>query len=213
LRALAGIQSPSFQRLPRGRHDLSRAAVAESQRDRLLRAAAEELAASGRLGTTSTRIARRAGVSPAAFYAHYEDVSACLLAAYQAAADCVCEIVDLSCDEPQVDWRRRLADGVWRALRFLAAEPALANLLGREAPAGDRAIAFARERTFERLAARLAVGRSSRPPEAAVLPVGAERHRVAAAFGVLADLLVAGELERLPGLTAQLTEMLAAPYA
>jgi AcrR family transcriptional regulator len=199
-------------RLPSGRHDLSREQVAESQRWRLLGAVAEELAESGHVRTTSTRVAKRAGVSPATFYAHYDNVAACLLAAYEAAGEWVFENVSRSCDEPQVSWIRRLGDGVGRTLRFLAAEPALAGLLGAEAPAGEPAIAAARDREVDRLAALLATGRELRPPDAAELPPGTERHLVFAAFALLADRVAAGEVERLPELARELTEMLAAPF-
>jgi AcrR family transcriptional regulator len=206
-----GIDSFREHRLPPGRHGLSPELVAENQRWRLLGAAAEELAESGHVGTTSGRVARRAGVSPATFYSHYENVGACLLASYEAAAACVCETVARSCDEPQVAWRRRLEDAVRQTLRFLAAEPALAHLLGAEAPAGEPTIAAARERTVERLAGMLADGRRTRDEGEAAAPPATERHLVAAAFALLADRLAAGRLEDLPGLTAQLTQLLSGP--
>ena len=161
---------------------------------------AEELAEAGHVRTTSTRVATRAGVSPATFYAHYENIGACLLAAYDAAADSVCEIVARSCDEPQIAWSRRLADAVKQTLRFLAAEPALANLLGAEAPAGEPAIAAARERMVDRLATHLAAGREQRPADAPELPAGTERHLVAAALALFAERVLAAEAETLPAL-------------
>lgn len=200
-------------RLPPGRHGLSPELVAESQRWRLLGAVADELAESGHVRTTSTRVARRAGVSPATFYAHYENVGACLLAAYEAAAECIVGIVDRSCDEPQVEWAGRLADGVRQTLRFLAAEPALANLLGAEAPAGEQRIAAARERLVDCLAAHLAVGRAERPPGATPLPDGTERHLVAAALALVGDFVESDGAQALPGLSRELTGLLAAPYA
>jgi AcrR family transcriptional regulator len=199
-------------RLPPGRHGLSREEVVESQRWRLLGAVAEELAESGHVRTTSTRVAKRAGVSPATFYAHYENVGACLLAAYEATSNWVFETVSRSCDEPQVPWLRRLGDGVGRTLRFLAAEPALANLLGAEAPAGEPTIAAAREREIERLAGLLGSGRELRQANAAELPPGTERHLVFAAFALLAERVSAGQIEQLPELAPELTDMLAAPY-
>jgi AcrR family transcriptional regulator len=210
--AVLAAEAFSDHRLPPGRHGLSPELVAESQRWRLLGAVADELAESGHVRTTSTRVARRAGVSPATLYVHYENVGACLLAAYEAAAGCIVEIVDRSCNEPQVEWSRRLADAVRQVLRFLAAEPALANLLGAEAPAGEPQIAKARERLVDRLAQHLAVGRRERPPEAAVLPPGTERHLVAAALALLSDRAAAEGAEGLPGLTGELTRMLAGPY-
>jgi AcrR family transcriptional regulator len=209
---LEGKESFRDHRLPPGRHGLSREEVVESQRWRLLGAVAEELAESGHVRTTSTRVAKRAGVSPATFYTHYDNVGACLLAAYEAAAEWVFETVSRSCDEPQVPWLRRLGDGIGRTLRFLAAEPALANLLGAEAPAGEPAIAAARDREVDRLAGLLASGRQLRSEDAAELPPATERHLVLAAVAVLADRVTAGPIERLPELAPELTDMLAAPY-
>ena len=52
-------------RLPPGRHGIAPEAVAQNQRWRLLGAAAEVLAEQGHVNTTSTRVSKRAGVSPA----------------------------------------------------------------------------------------------------------------------------------------------------
>ncbi len=165
------------------------------------------------MGTTAGRVARRAGVSPGTFYAHYENVGACLLASYEAAAESVCGIFARSCDEPQVEWRRRLEDGVRQTLRFLAAEPAVAQLLGAEAPAGEPAIALARERIVGRLAAMLSGGRRLRAEGAEDLPAGFERHLVGAAFALLGDRLATGEVESLPQLTRPLTGLLTHPFS
>jgi AcrR family transcriptional regulator len=207
-----GGESLSDHRLPPGRHGLSPEEVAENQRWRLLAAAAEELAESGHVKTTSTAVARRAGVSPATFYAHYENISACLLAAHEGAVNSVHSIFERSCDEPQIAWERRLEDGVRRSLRFLAAEPALANLLGAEAMAGEAGIARARERSVGRLSELLATGRSLRPPGAPELPPETERNLVAAALALPGERAAAGEAASLPGLAPELTAMLSAPY-
>src|SRR4029077_6372768 len=124
----------------------------------------------------------------------------------------VWEIVARSCDEPQIAWTRRLGDGVRQTLRFLAAEPALANLLGAEAPAGEAAIAAAREQLIDRLAALLAGGRDLRPEAVADLPPGTERHLVSAALALFSEWVAAGDAEELARLAPQLTDLLAAPY-
>jgi AcrR family transcriptional regulator len=206
---MLGAESLREHRLPPGRHGLTREQVAENQRLRLIAAAAEELAERGSVATTSSSVARRAGVSPATFYAHYENIAACLLAAHEAAARCVWEIFERSCDEPQIEWRRRLEDGVRRTLRFFAAEPALAILLGPEALAGDPRIAASREAEIERLAERLEAARESRskgPRPAAA--AAAERHLVGAALGLVGERAAAGAAAGLPELTPQLVELL-----
>jgi AcrR family transcriptional regulator len=66
--------------LPRGRHKLDRDAVRASQRERLLRAMLQCVAAEGYAATTVPRVAAAARVSPNAFYAQFEDKADCFLA-------------------------------------------------------------------------------------------------------------------------------------
>jgi AcrR family transcriptional regulator len=68
--------------LPRGRHHLSREQVADSQRTRLTTAITELLAEGGYAAVTIGQLAERARVSRRAFYEHFADKEACLLAAY-----------------------------------------------------------------------------------------------------------------------------------
>jgi AcrR family transcriptional regulator len=68
--------------LPRGRHHLSREQVADSQRARLTTAITELLAEGGYAAVTIGQLAERARVSRRAFYEHFADKEACLLAAY-----------------------------------------------------------------------------------------------------------------------------------
>jgi AcrR family transcriptional regulator len=68
--------------LPRGPHRLTREEVAASQRARLMAALTELLAERGYAAVTIGELARRASVSRGAFYEHFADKEACLLAAY-----------------------------------------------------------------------------------------------------------------------------------
>jgi AcrR family transcriptional regulator len=68
--------------LPRGRHRLTREQVASVQRERLLAAMTELLAAHGYRGLSPGDIASRAGVSLAAFYDCFENKDACVFAGY-----------------------------------------------------------------------------------------------------------------------------------
>jgi AcrR family transcriptional regulator len=199
-------------RLPPGRHGISPQQVAENQRWRLLGAAAEVLAEHGHVNTTSTRVSKHAGVSPATFYQRFDNIADCLLAAYEAASDCVWEIVSEACAEERIEWPERLAVAVASTLRFLAVEPATAHLLGPEAAAGEPAVAKARRASIERLALALAGGRALRAAKAAELPEGTERLLVSGAFAVCSERIASGGVERLPELAPALTEMLSAPY-
>lgn len=195
-----------------GRHGIPAEEVAENQRWRLLGAVAEVLAERGHVGTTSTRVAKRAGVSPATFYQHFDNVGDCLLAAYVSASDCVWDIVSEACEKEEIGWLHRLGVAVGSTLRFLAVEPATANLLGSEAPAGEVAIAIAREGSVGKLAELLASGRELRGKAAAALPAHTERHLISGAVALFSDRVAAGEVERLPELGPEMTEMLSAPY-
>jgi AcrR family transcriptional regulator len=70
-------------RLPRGRHQLSREQVTTAQRERLLAATTELLAARGYRGLTPGEIASRAGVSLAAFYENFQNKDEAVFAGYQ----------------------------------------------------------------------------------------------------------------------------------
>lgn len=105
-------------KLPPGRHGLSREHVAESQRWRLLGAAADLLAESGYRSLTTHMVAARAAVSSQTFYVHFGGLDDCLRAAFEAAikfADRSGEVAD--------------------AVGLLAGEPSLAALFGLEARA------------------------------------------------------------------------------
>jgi len=183
-----------------------------NQRWRLLGAVAEVLAEEGHVGTSSTKVSKVAGVSPATFYQHFDNIGDCLLAAYEAAFDCILALVREACAEEQIGWPQRLAVAVASTLRFLAVEPATAHLLGTEAPAGERMVAEARLRSIERLAALLASGRTLRAKGAPDLPDGTERHLIAGACATCSEWIAAGDVERLPELAPELTKTLSAPY-
>jgi AcrR family transcriptional regulator len=200
-------------RLPPGRHGIPSAEVAENQRWRLIGAAAEVLREQGHVRTTSTRVARRAGVSPATFYVHFENIGDCLLASFVTEIEAVRRTVSKACEEAELSWRERLGIAVASTLRFLAVEPAMAHMLGPEAAAGLPEIPAARASAVEEMAELLASGRELRPRRSADLPPGTERHLVSAALATVGAWIDAGEAERLPELAPAISEMLSAPYS
>jgi AcrR family transcriptional regulator len=201
----------SAYRLPRGRHGLSPDYVAESQRWRLLLGSGEALLAHGYGGLTSREISRRASVSSATFYRHFEDADACLLAAHAMSVDCVWELISTAC-MGRDPWPERLRSALAAAAEFLAVEPALARLLCADLAAAVPAIAAARWRLLERLAELLSAGRGLRSETADRLPPRVEVHLTAATASLLGDRIAAGELPALPALSPELAEILVAPY-
>jgi hypothetical protein len=91
------------------------------------------------------------------------------------------------------------------ALRFLAAEPAIAATLGFAAPVGEPAIAAARRALVGDLAGRLEAGSAS-----SALPEGSEVAIAEAALSLVSDRVTAGEAEKLPELAPELRDLIQA---
>lgn len=75
--------------LPRGRHKLTREQVSDAQRQRMLAAVTELLAAHGYRGFGVGDVATRAGVSLGTFYRCFDSKDACVFAGY----DCFTEVL------------------------------------------------------------------------------------------------------------------------
>lgn len=205
-------EDPRFAPLPAGLHGLPPEQVAEHQRWRLLAAAGEVLLAHGYDGLTARRIVRCANVSSGTFYRHFENVDDLLVAAHAIAVDCLWDLLRGACAGAG-EWPERLALACRESAAFLASEPGLARLLGPDLAAGIPAVALARERFLERLAALLRGGRGPRPAARLDLPSCTESHLVGAVFFLLGDWIAAGECEALPARTPELTAILSLPCA
>lgn len=87
MNARSGASARTPAPLPRGRHTLSRAEVAGSQRERMLQAMAEAMAERGYAATPVAEIIRRAGVSRETFYQQFASKQDCFLAGLEWALD------------------------------------------------------------------------------------------------------------------------------
>jgi AcrR family transcriptional regulator len=96
--------------LPRGRHKLAPDAVRASQRERLLRAMLQCVAADGYAATTVPRVAAAARVSPNTFYAQFTDKADCFLELCdQESRELLAKIVTAG---SALDWREAVRAGV-----------------------------------------------------------------------------------------------------
>lgn len=119
-----------FERLPSGRHRLTRDAVVASQRGRLLEAAVQVVAEKGYAATTVADIVARAGVSRRTFYEQFPDKETCFLAAYDIGLEYVLgRIRDAIERDPQAGWRARARASVQTFMEVLADEPPFAQAL------------------------------------------------------------------------------------
>ncbi len=204
-------------RLPPGRHGIPADLVRAHQRLRLLDATATALAEQGYGRITAARVTELAGVSSRTFYQHFEDLWACLLAAYETEAGRLCEEIESACTAlveergpiAEADRRGRARAGVAAALHFLAAEPDVARLLSAEPPPQITTLAAARRDLVERLGEMLR-GVIADPDGATPLP-GLERRLIGAALALVSARAASGEPQRLRDLEPELSELLLAP--
>lgn len=202
------IEAAPAVRLPPGRHGIPADLVRAHQRQRLLEAAAAALAEQGYGRLTAARVTELAGVSSRTFYQHFEDLWACLLAAYEVEAGRLCEEIDAACRAPDdADRRERARAGIGAALAFLAEEPAVARLLSAEPPPQIVALATARRGLVERLGAMLRRVLAAAGPTP--LP-GLERRLIGAALALVASRATGGDPQRLRDLEPELAELLLA---
>jgi AcrR family transcriptional regulator len=193
-------------RLPPGRHGLPSDLVRANQRQRLLEAATAALAEQSYGRLTASRVTELAGVSSRTFYQHFEDLWACLLAAYETEAARLCEQIEAACAE--IDDRRQRAEaGIAAALGFLSGEPAASRLLSAEPPPQVAALAGARRDLADRLGAML---RSVLEPGGATPLPGLERRLIGAAMALVSARSASGDPHRLRELEPELSELLLA---
>jgi AcrR family transcriptional regulator len=137
--------------LPRGRHQLTREAVAASQRSRLLDGVAEAVAAKGYAATTIGDVVAAAAVSRRTFYEQFPDIESCFLEAYQAGMELLLgEIRSAVRRHPDAGWRERARTSVDAYLGELAARPAAAWAYSIEALGAGPAVLEHRSRILGR---------------------------------------------------------------
>jgi len=195
-------------RLPPGRHGIPADLVRAHQRLRLLEATAAALAEQGYGRLTAARVTELAGVSSRTFYQHFEDLWACLLAAYETEASHLCREIESACAAlAEEDRRGRARIGIATALGFLAAEPDVARLLSAEPPPQIVALAGARRDLIDRLGTML---RGVLEPGGAVPLPGLERRLIGAALALISTRAASGDPQRLRDLEPELSELLLA---
>jgi AcrR family transcriptional regulator len=202
--------SPLPRRLPRGRHGIPAGIVVEHQRLRLLAAMAEALGEHGYAGVTTTHVSERANVSTSTFYKHFGNLWDCLLAAYVAAADRLCEAIESRCAEvePEGEGDRLLA-GIEAALELFSTEPQLGMLLTAQAPRESTALNAARRLLISRLAAMLRRTRGS--DDQGPRPAGLDERLIDASLAFLHTRIARGPAERLSAHAPELAAILGRP--
>jgi AcrR family transcriptional regulator len=150
------LRLPPLDRLPSGRHRLTREAVIESQRGRLLFAIAQVVAEKGYAATTVADIVDRASVSRSTFYEQFPDKEACFLAMFNFGVEFVLGQMLEAREQlgPDQDWRAHVRSDLVTYLNVLAAEPAFAWALHVEVLAAGPAALERRAQIFALFTAR-----------------------------------------------------------
>lgn len=189
--------APHDQQLPSGRHGLSREFVMANQRERILEAFAESVAAYGWAGSSVERVAARAGVSRRTFYEQFSGKDDAYSQLFSELSDALVARVRATAaraaDDP--DWLRRCLRTL---LRSVASVPLFARVCVVDVmSAGPDAIA-ARDRTL-RTFAQMLQERASVDADRPLAPLAAEG-LVGAIYDVIYNRVASGQAEALPEL-------------
>jgi len=198
------------ERLPRGRHGLSREFVAQNQRERLLIALAECLQECGYDGTTVSMIGQRAGVSKSDFYKQFESKDACFLAAYEEAVARIRAQLTGGCEQGG-DWGARVLAGLAALLQHLAAQPAQAQLVLVEGLRAGRGVYDLYQGALQGFVPLLREGAPA-PAGGEPPPLATDEAVVGGIASLLARRVLAGETERLPEFLPEIAEFALTPY-
>jgi AcrR family transcriptional regulator len=172
----------------RGRHAPPLEVRLPHQRERLLRAAAEEFAARGFAGAGSESISRRAGMSKATFYEHFANKEQCIIALFDRAVEAVLVEMAAAAARGGGDALARMRASSHAFLLALAREPAYAQtLLVEIIGAGPRAAAR-RDQALAAFAAALEA-ENERAAERGLLARFASPHDAYAVVGAVAELV------------------------
>ncbi len=189
-------------RLPRGPHHLSRAQVANHQRERIL---AAMIAAAGTKGyglTTIGDITRGARVSRDTFYEQFANKEACFLAAYDTITR---ELLDqmVAAGSSQPNYVEGMRDGVRAYLKFWSERPDAARVFTLEVmAAGNEALAHREHtlRTFARLYRAVAERARAEQPGLPTVPDVVSRAIVVAAVELTTQYVREDRVGSLPEL-------------
>jgi AcrR family transcriptional regulator len=188
--------------LPSGRHSLTRDAVLQSQRGRLLDAMAEAVAEHGYGATTIAHVVSHAGVSRKTFYEHFRDKEHCFLAMYDTGIAFVLgRLTEALEAEPEP--AERLVAGLRTFLQVLSEEPAFCRSIVLEVYAAGPAGIARRRAVLQVFAGRyIEVNRQARETDPDIEPLTGE-----VALGVVGAILEAVSSLIEEGRTADLMEL------
>jgi AcrR family transcriptional regulator len=182
--------------------------LARDPRDRILVAMAEIVAKRGYQGTTIEHIVKRAGVSRATFYEHFENREDCLLAGFAEAEE---ELERRLAEATRTgEWPERIRAAVTVFVDYCISKPALARTcLVESVTAGP----IAMERYESALTKFAPIFREGREyAGGAELPDDLEDLIVGGIVWMVHQRLLRNEIDRIPGMLPTMLEFALVPY-
>jgi AcrR family transcriptional regulator len=144
--------------LPRGRHSLPPEVVTDSQRGRMLRAAALAVAEKGYGETVVTDVIERAHVSRKTFYEHFADLQDCFRQAHATACETLlATVVEASRTGPQEGFGA-MRSGLQGYFDLIAGEPEMTQAFFADAVAAGPAVAQKRKEAMGSLGELILAG-------------------------------------------------------
>ncbi|HEX9482735.1 MAG TPA: TetR/AcrR family transcriptional regulator [Solirubrobacteraceae bacterium] len=206
-------------RLPSGRHDLPREAIAKNQQERIVDATAEIVSEQGLGALTIPAIAKRANVSNQTFYSFYASKHDAFLGTQKVGMHQALGVTAEAYGAHPEDWPRAVAAGLGALLGYLASEPAHAHLTVVDTFAASPETIAIREDANAAFSSYLAPGfklaaARGGGPTAAGEPPGelAAEAVVGGIWQVLHDYVARGAAAALPGAAPQLSYFALAPF-
>jgi AcrR family transcriptional regulator len=196
--------------LPGGRHGLSRETVAESQRERLLKAMTTAVGRNGYRDAHITEVVELAGVSRRTFYEQFEGKEECFAAAYERELE---RLVKATIDafEAEDEWADAVRAGLGALLSALATDPNVARVCFVEILAAGPGAAGRRDDAMRGFLPLFASAPSDLPRTMRIfesLGMG----RVADLGELLHREIAAGRTAELRALLPELTYMMVLPF-
>jgi AcrR family transcriptional regulator len=196
--------------LPPGRHGLSRAFVAQNQRDRILAAVADVTSVAGYGEMSVEDVIVTAGVSRRTFYEHFKNKHDAFIAAYDTV---VAQLLGgvRHAYQSEASFPARLRSGLAAFLDFIAREPAFARMCIVEALAAGPEAVKRRNAAMTAFAALIddnarELGTELHPPRLTGETI------VGGVYEVVYARIVAGEIRALPSLLPDLLYSALLPY-
>jgi AcrR family transcriptional regulator len=184
--------------------------LSRDQRDRIIVATATIVAKRGYRNTTVEHIVKRASVSRATFYEHFENREDCLLATVDsAAAEIRRRVEEAAVGEDE--WPAQIRASLAALLDYVSANPSFARTAIVESVTAGPVAVERYEKLLGIFAPALALGRSEEGATPG-LPDTLEDSIIGGIVWTIHQRLLRNELEEIPGLLPTMLEFSLSPY-